>query len=279
MSELPVIQKWLTSILVKPGKLTDKINAADEYYGLSHEREVRSSEGKPARDRIMIYARGYVLRLMECLQAEYPILQNLLGEELFDSFASQYLVHLPSHSFTLFDLGKQFPDYLNASRPQLSEEDPLREQFEFPVDIARFERAKSEVYKNKGIEELQKHAENKPFDFLFLGMNPIVVSPCLRLLELKFPVLDFVKSVEKGEYPPIPVARKNWVAVSRTNYRVNATEIELWQWYYLQSLEKGSTQEEAIKQCSILCEKPVESIRAELMLWIPIAIHHGLVYY
>ena len=279
MSELPVIQKWLTSILVKPGKIPDKISAADAHYGLSHQEVIRSSEGKPSLDRIMIYARGYVLRLMECLRAEYPVLQNLMGEELFDSFAMKYLVHLPSKSFTLFDLGKYFPDYLKASHPKLNKDDPKREQFEFPVEIARFERAKSEVYRNKGIEGLQNHTENEPFDFLFLGINSIAVSPCLFLLELQFPVLDFVTHVECGEHPPIPLARKNYTTISRINYRVHATEIEPWQWHYLQALEKTGNSDEAVKQCSIACEKPEETIRAELLIWIPIAVHLGLVYY
>jgi len=279
MSELPVIQKWLTSILVKPGKLTDKIMAAEKHYGLSHDEVILSSEGKPARDRTMIYARGYVSRLMECLRAEYPVLRNLLGEELFDSFATQYLVHLPSHSFSLFDLGKQFPEYLKASRPQLSDDDTLREQFEFPIDIAKFERAKAEAYTNKGIEGLQKQEGNEPFDFLFLGVNPIVVSPCLCLLELQFPLLEFVNAVEKGESPPIPLARKNWVGISRMNYRVHTVELEPWQRYYLQCLQETESQDEAIKQCANAREKSVESIRADLMIWIPTAIKLGLVYY
>lgn len=41
--------------------------------------------------RLDIYARGYVLRLLECLRAEFPILLALVGDQVFEMFASSYV--------------------------------------------------------------------------------------------------------------------------------------------------------------------------------------------
>jgi hypothetical protein len=60
---------------------------------------------------------------------------------------------------------------------------------------------------------------------------------------------------------------------------VNAVELELWQWHYLQVLKKTESQEEAIKQCANTTKKPAESVKADLMIWIPIAMRLGLVYF
>ena len=52
----------------------------------------------PADDRLDIYARSYVMRLAECLRAEFPVLRALIGEPVFDLFSGGYLSARPPSS-------------------------------------------------------------------------------------------------------------------------------------------------------------------------------------
>jgi len=68
MSELATIQRWLTSIIVRPGTLNDKIQLADDHYKLKNERVIRQSGRLASAEKIEIYSRGYFLRLLECIR-------------------------------------------------------------------------------------------------------------------------------------------------------------------------------------------------------------------
>ena len=274
MSELANVQRWMTSIMVRPGRLQDKILAADTNYNVNSEELIVSSGGLSAETRIGIYARGYVLRLMECMRADYPLLQNLMGEELFDVFAKAYLVQLPSHSPSLFDLGKSFPAFLEASQSQNGD----TSTFALPLELARLERIRVEVSRSEGLEKRdQQMPETDPLFYLF-SSEKFRISPCLRLLELKYNVLEFMRQTEKGEDAPIPARKDNFVAVCRKNYAVNMHTLEPWQWHFLQSLSESGNQQKAVNQTSDILNVPPDMLSAELMLWLPAALQRGYIY-
>lgn len=272
MSELATIQKWLTSIMVRPGNLMDKISAADATYGVSS-RDLIVPGKLTSEERIGIYARGYVLRLMECMRADYPILQNLMGENLFDVFAGAYLVELPSHSPSLFDLGKHFPDFLEASQPK-----DASEMFALPLELAKLERARTEVSRMQGLEKTDHQMPDTDPMFYLFGNGRFCVSPCLRLMQLDFDLLDFMRQTEKGEEASTPPKDPNFVAVCRKNYAVNMFKLEPWQWYFLREIT-GSSQTEAVSSTSQILGIDASTISAELMLWLPVALQRGYVYW
>lgn len=76
MTELENVQRWFTSILVKPGTLPDKIGLADHHYGLNHQQLINASFKLSASEKIGIYARGYFYRLLECMMAEFTAVKN-----------------------------------------------------------------------------------------------------------------------------------------------------------------------------------------------------------
>lgn len=274
MSELATIQKWLTSIMVRPGRLDDKIRAADANYGVDSKALIVSGKLN-AEDRIGIYARGYVMRLMECMRADYPALYNLMGEELFDIFAKAYLVQLPSHSPSLFDLGKSFPAFLEASQPKNAENDNL---FALPVELARLERTRVEVFRAEGLEKRNvEMPDTDPLFYLF-GPDRFVASPCLRLLELQFELIDFIRQSEKGEEAANPLQNHNYTAICRKNYAVNMFQLENWQWHFLKVLNESGHQREAMEKVAEKLNLPVDELSAELMLWLPVALQRGYVF-
>ncbi|MFZ1678259.1 MAG: DNA-binding domain-containing protein [Saprospiraceae bacterium] len=274
MSELNTLQKWLTSIIIRPGDLKYKIEVADKKFQLNHTNVIRENDLLTSEEQINIYSRGYVLRLMECMRADYPVLQKHLGSELFETFVKAYLIHHPPESYSLYELGRDFPDFLEASRPDRLDKQIM---FDLPVAIARLERARVEVYRSKGTEMTGTNmVSHQPF-FLLFQSEKFCITDCLRLLLLPFPLIEFFKIAEKGNQPSIPNARDSYVALSRKNYTVTMHELEAWQWHFLNFLEETTDQSEAVKKTSMTTGIPEETLLAELMLWLPVAIENAYI--
>ncbi|MDB5138379.1 MAG: putative DNA-binding protein [Mucilaginibacter sp.] len=279
MSELTNIQRWLTSIIIKPGKLGEKIRLADQFYQLNNEKVIRPSLRSSAGEKIGIYARGYVLRLMDCMTAEYPALHHLLGEELFGTFAKAYLVKKPAASPDLYDLGKNFPDFLKAAQPENREihnTDPS--MFDLPVELAKLERAISEVSRSKGLEGMEENKSIENQMLYLFGTVSFHASPCLQLLQLQFPLVDFVQAVQQGSEAQVPDEKESFIVVSRKNYIVHVHELEQWQWHFLTQFKATGNYLESAEFTAQQCDLEKSSLMADMMLWIPVAISIGYIY-
>lgn len=272
MNKLETTQRWLTSIIVRPGALSDKIPAAGKVYALDAGKMIRTSGTMSPESRIGVYARGYVLRLMECMRADYPLLLQFLGEELFNTFARAYLVRLPSHSPSLYDLGAHFPAFLKASQPAAQ---TAQSMFDLPVELALAERMRVEVERSTGLEGMQEELFDDPLLY-FSGGLKLQAAPCLRLLELSFELEGFMRSPGKPGNTAIPERRKNYMAICRKDYRVSMQSVEAWQYYYLLELQQ-SDHTAAIKKAASESGFAEEEIMAELLLWLPVAAGYGYV--
>ena len=143
MADLASLQQWLQQTILAGG--------ADSL------APVRQSNRLPAATRVSVYVNGYRLRLIECLQKEFPILRRLLGEHPFDLLARAYVETNPSHSYTLYEFGAGFAAYLAARQPPA-----LGDIAGMPAALARIERAKAEVYRARG-HKAAAQAEDTPF--------------------------------------------------------------------------------------------------------------------
>jgi hypothetical protein len=174
---------------------------------------VRSSARLSAARRLDLYRRSHAQRLVEALRAGHPALRHLLGDELFDAFALDYLRARPSRSCTLLRLGEGFADHLAATR----EDDGA--WADLVIDLARVERAFAEVYDGPGCEGLELPPPP--------AAGAIVVpAPCLRLIRTAFPVGPYVRAVRAGEAPAPPRARTSRLALCRRDYVVTFTELD-----------------------------------------------------
>ena len=112
------LQTWFQAVMSSPAPLDGAIAAAREIHGLDDQILTIPPAEDSAPPGLQICARGYWLRLMECLRAEYPALAALMGEQLFDFFARSYLHCYPSTSSTLYDL-VALPDFLESTQSVL----------------------------------------------------------------------------------------------------------------------------------------------------------------
>lgn len=224
-ASLAELQRWFQAAIMSPG--TPVAALADLTPGHVATAITASARQQPV-ERLAIYWRSYRLRLVESLRGAFPALCHLLGRDLFDAFADDYLDACPSRSYTLFHLGERFVDHLERTRPDRGRPSGKREAWvDLLIDLARFERLFAEVYHGPGTETGPVlRAADLPADtdpaWASLTLNP---APCLRLITSSYAVHDYVAAITRGELPPPPQAQPAVLAVHRRAYVVIVTEL------------------------------------------------------
>lgn len=130
------VQRWMLMATTHPAGLKEGLRTAHAKQGLDIHTLLATPVGIDPHARLAIYANGYWLRLIECLQSDYPALSRLLGPELFAFFARAYLSKHPSRSPTLHALGARFPHFLRTSQRSR----PGQQRQRFPLELAWIER-------------------------------------------------------------------------------------------------------------------------------------------
>lgn len=265
------LQLWMKTVVTERGSLADKLQTATQLHGLNIEEVVAEKRDLSAHKRLGIYTSGYVARLLECMRADFPALRRFVGEPVFDAFAKAYIVTEPSHSPSLFDLGAGFPRFLDQTKPTNSEIGAL---LDLPADIARLERARTEVMRARGVEEEPAPPAFSPFE-IFTSDLKVQATPCLRLLELKFSLADFFDGDTDQEQPPPPEQRPTFVAIGRFDYRIHVKEIEPWQFAFLKACESPSSAHLAAGYAAEESGTEPAVLLAQLVLWLPVAMQFG----
>lgn len=267
----------MMSAIASPGGLENGLHLARDRFHL-HEDEIvtRSVGATPAR-RLGIYARGYSLRLLECLRADFPALRYVMGDELFDFFAQTYIWNHPSTSTTLFDLGAGFADFLQKTQSsKVADPEKVDPNLLLPLDLAKLERGRVETSRARGLEGKPMAANPNPLAFLSDPDLKIETPPCLRLVPLSFPLIEFMEAIDRlQENPKIPEPRHNLVAISRVRYRVIMWEVEPWQYSFLKAAKECSSPYDCAVKCSSEADKSLDEVLGQLVLWFPLALSSG----
>jgi Putative DNA-binding domain len=278
MSEqsLNLLEHWMKTVVIERGGLREKLAVAARWHGLRAEDVVAERRGLSAHERLAVYTGGYVLRLLECMRADFPVLRGFVGDSVFDAFAKAYVITVPPVSHSLYDLGADFPRFLEETKPKNWALDAdTTAMLDLPAELARIERARAEVLRARGTEDDPPAAE--PFSlFEVFGEGPMVqATPCLRLLEMKFPLVQFLRSSDMGEQPEPPEPRTSLVALGRSNYRVNVEEISLWQFAFLRACERPTSSYPAVQVAALESGRDPGQVLAEVAVWLPVAFGLG----
>jgi len=275
------LQNWFKTILVSQGHLPEKLARAEASWNLSAEKLVKGDERVPMETRIGIYTTGYMLRLLECMQADLPSLYAFWGESLFDLFGRAYLFQCPSQSYSLFELTSGFADFLDRTRPP--DETIDREQsvqYAIPAELVRMERGRLAAILSKGTEGNVPVTAPGFFSF-FSGTATLLRShPALQLIVQKMPLTEFYRQLMFEQEWTIPDFRTTYLAVTRLNFRIQFHEVTGWQYHflsYLQSANAACDLNEALHYASVQTSGDMSDLLSEVCLWLPNAIEMGLV--
>lgn len=229
---------------------------------------------------LAIYQRAYIARLLDCLRADYPILRQYLGTQLFDHFATEYIQTFPPTSYSLFDLGKNFANHLQQSCPDLAslnQQDKVIHQL--PIQIAIAERLRIRAARAIGLEQRQL---NEPDYHTLQHAKGIAlsISDACGLMSAHAALLD-VLSGENRELSYVNIDRI-YLAISRCNYRIRTDSLQVWQYHFLDLLAQSKQTPVFLEALVLHTSKEsnidAETIYAHLSLWLPIAISRAYLY-
>ncbi len=276
-SQTAILQQWMNTMITTYGPLQHKLQRANDAYQLN-ELDIIDDEGPASvHERLNVYASGYVLRLTECLAADFPMLKQWMGDDVFFRFAKAYLLYQPSTSFTLYDLGAGFATFLTQTKPKQPLADAaVQASLDLPAAIAVLERARQESMRAKGLEK-EGFAEGISLETLL--WQPVIITqpPCLRLVASPFNLLPFYESLQKGEEGDWPQFQPSFIGISRVNYRLTMLTLEPWQYYFLQAAAQPINVMHAVKQASAQSDIAVSVLLAELYVWLPVFQQKGMI--
>lgn len=236
---LQSLQTWLQSVITHPNGVSAGILGAQDHITLTPEEiesVVPASSQLDSISKIEVYGNAYYARLIECLGEEFPAVKHALGADTFDSFAFSYLHQFSSTSYTLSDLGRQFPSFLEQTKPSDAGELGWAD---FLIDLARLEWHYSEIFNGPGTEKIEAlTSENlqslTPEQF---AMCRLVPAPCLRLDEFRFPIHEYATAVrKKHESPPLPAPTLTRLVMTRRQYVVRRVAVSEAEYCILQEL-------------------------------------------
>lgn len=220
------IQRWMQHILVQqsasrhPGNL---INATVADI-------VRPSTRLSADRHLAIYRMSYIARLRECMRNQFAALAYALGNDLFEAFTDQYLDVYPSHSYTLNDLGANFPAFLEETRPDKDE--PTRELWpDFMIELAKFEYALSLIFDEHAADDLTLATSYTPDEELRLP-------PVFHLFQHRFPVCSFYLDFHRQNNPQLPFPADSWCVVTRRQYKLGLFHLKPAQYHFLTLMQQ-----------------------------------------
>lgn len=268
------LQRWMQATVMHPDGVEEGMNSAQAREAIDAgvdevEKVVTRSKALTAVERLSIYGNAYYARLLECMREEFPVTAHCLGEETFDAFAVAYLQKYPSKSYTLCELGARFPGYLVETRPEREEGEPEVHWPEFLVDLAVFEWTFNEVFDGPGAEGKETLSEAQiravpPERWPDARLVPV---PCLRLLELRFPVQEYHAEVRAENSPAVPTAAPTYLALARRRYIVHHSLLSAVEYRLLSALATGRTVGEAIEEIAQSPGADVDHLAANLHDW------------
>ncbi len=287
--ELTDLQRWFQTVVthaegVEAGVCSQE---AQELFRLRPgelERVVTRSHALSAAERLGIYANAYYSRLLECLGEVFPMLKRTLGEDAFDGLAFGYLQAYPSRSYTLNELGRHFPHYLEQTRPgpakgeqtdPCASSDSVAGMEDWPlflIDLARLEWAIYEVFDGPGVEGTEPLSADQLLSFSSEHWPKAKLTPvvCLQLLATRFPVNDYYTALRrsKPEDPVrIPLADDCYVALTRRDFVVRRYNVSKPQFELLTLLQQGRTVGQAIEAIVPTASGEIDELATNLQLW------------
>jgi hypothetical protein len=248
LATLDRTERWMQSVITHPlgvdrGVAHPSARNSIDVAPAEIDSIVCRSRRLTATERLGIYHHAYFARLVECLEGDFPVFRQAVGDDAFRQFALEYIAQQPSCSYTLGRLGDGFVDFLREDCPKTDSRDSSAAHWsEFLIELARFERVVAEVFDGPGIEA----QPGLNVERLRMSEARLVPAPCLRLIRLQFAVHDWFEQRGQIAQSHALERRDICLVLMRRNYRVVWHEVEPGEFRLLQRLAEGATLAEVL---------------------------------
>ena len=261
-SRLESLEQWMYSVVSHPEGVKAGVEASskpDSDAAHDLEQTVLPSDKLTPLECVSGYADMYFWRFIEIMAGEYPTVQHILGEELFNQVVRDYIAHHPSTHYNLNRLSIKFPHYLEKEVTDLPHQP-------FVVAIATVERVMEDAFDDPHREKISQEAiQSIPGEQW--GDIRLQFNPALYLLELDYPVNDYMTAVNENRHMDVPQAYKTFVVVYRCDYTVWREDLDYESYLLLSRLKDGESLGEALESCTLQEGVDADKITASLGEW------------
>jgi hypothetical protein len=221
---------------------------------------VLPSSTMSAEERLAVYQHAYIARLVECMRAEFPMFCRAVGQAQFDDLAAMFVAAHPPASYTLVELGRAFPSFLNTSMPA---DLPGRRAL---AELAELEWLTNEVFNGPGGEQ------EPPLDLAQLvpeqwDTRSLVLAPCVRLMHLSTSAYDYYRQLRGEQSVAPPPDRPSWLVVSRRDYTVQHHAVSESLFELLSQLQTGKLLAEVVAGLAASHADRLDELSANLHEW------------
>ncbi|HVZ19134.1 MAG TPA: putative DNA-binding domain-containing protein, partial [Terriglobales bacterium] len=192
-------------------------------------------------ERLEIYNRQYWFRVISSLGDDFDGLLAILGEKQFQKLVVAYMNDCPSTSFTLRNLGSKLENWLAGHLDYVKDMEGLS------LDMVKLQWAEVEAFDAEALPKVSTE------DLSQLGDDPsLQLQPYLRLLELRYPVHDFLlgirerKSTRRVSTRFLPKSQMTHIVVHRLDNSVVFEQVDTQAFAILIALQMGRAVSDAL---------------------------------
>ena len=152
-------------------------------------------EGRPAPKRFSVYRNNVAGSLIRALEAAFPTVRKLVGDEFFAALAGVFFRAHPPQSRVLMLYGDRMPEFLAAFPPAAA--------LGYRPDMARLDQAMRESYHAADSQPLPEAEFQRLIGADIAGLR-LRFAPSLRLVRSRWPVVSIWEANHEGGPAPRP---------------------------------------------------------------------------
>jgi Putative DNA-binding domain len=150
-------------------------------------------EGRPAPKRFSVYRNNVASSLTRALEAAFPTVRKLVGDEFFAAMAVVFLRAHPPTSRMLMLYGAEFPEFLQGFPPA--------SHLGYLPDVARLDQAMRESYHAADSRALDQAGLQRLIGADLAGLR-LTLAPSLRLVRSTWPIVSIWAANHDGGPTP-----------------------------------------------------------------------------
>jgi hypothetical protein len=205
--------------------------------GLAPPAGVLSHTPQAPAKRFAVYRNTVMASLIDALEARFPAVKRIVGEEFFRASASVFARANPPRSPLMMTYGDEFPDFLEAFEPAA--------EIAYLADVARVEAARTRAYHAADALPL-KASDLADVEAGDLAVLRFELHPSLEIVASAFPVVA-IWAMNAGEAPLAAI--EDWrgedAVIIRPALDVEVRRLPAGAAAFLQSLKAGAPLGEA----------------------------------
>jgi hypothetical protein len=254
MSSLSQLQREMAQALRHRSSLE-----RDEHWTQFASTHISGSARLSPVEQLEIYREQFWLRHTSSLVEDFPGLGGILGQADWERLAEDYLQQVAPTSFTLRDLGQRLPDIIAGAQWL-----PHRE---LCLDMARLELAYIDAFDAPDSAPLSP-ARLALIQEDELLQSRLVLAPCVRLLELDYPVANLRRTLKRdiGQAVSIPAAQPHKLVVYRKDLRLWDMPLSPVAFTFIEALQRGERLDRAA-ECAATCAAAEAEVATNIGAW------------